>query len=181
MLYTCSKYTVMDTQQESKTASIKSFNPKQSITRAKNKRTSSPIWTIPVSGKRDIVWASKMERVAIIRKGLPYETIDVISKKADLPVKKILHLLGLAQTTYNKKKRENDLLGGQDSEVVLVLTELLEFGVEVFNHEKEKFQRWLKKPNVSLGGNTPISLFDSQTGIQEIRNALNRLEFGNMA
>jgi uncharacterized protein (DUF2384 family) len=32
-----------------------------------------------------------------------------------------------------------------------------------------------------LGGNTPESLFDSLTGIQEVKNALNRLEYGNLA
>ncbi|MDZ7607711.1 MAG: MbcA/ParS/Xre antitoxin family protein [Cyclobacteriaceae bacterium] len=62
-----------------------------------------------------------------------------------------------------------------------MLSEVLDFGLEVFNDEKEKLQRWLKKPNLSLGGVTPESLFDSITGIQEVRNALNRLEYGNMA
>ncbi|WP_317130295.1 MbcA/ParS/Xre antitoxin family protein [Salegentibacter sp. 24] len=47
-----------------------------------------------------------------------------------------------------------------------------------------------KKKNFSVGyknlifhweGVTPISLFDSLTGIQEVRNALNRLEYGNLA
>lgn len=70
---------------------------------------------------------------------------------------------------------------GRDSEIVLVLTELLEFGTDVFNSETEKFQRWLQKPNISLGGATPISMFDSLTGIQEVRNFLNRLEYGNLA
>lgn len=77
--------------------------------------------------------------------------------------------------------RHNDLLSGRNSEVVLVLTELLDFGLEVFNNEAEKFHRWLKKPNPSLGGVTPESLFDSLKGIQEVRNSLNRLEHGNMA
>jgi putative toxin-antitoxin system antitoxin component (TIGR02293 family) len=98
-----------------------------------------------------------------------------------LPVKQVLHLFGVPQTTYNKKRRDNDLLSGRDSEIILVLTELLDLGIEVFNNEAEKFQRWLKKPNISLGGVTPESLFDSLTGIQEVRNSLNRLEYGNLA
>jgi putative toxin-antitoxin system antitoxin component (TIGR02293 family) len=122
-----------------------------------------------------------MERVAIIRKGLPYESIEVISKRTDLPIKRVLHFLGVPQTTYNKKKRDNDLLSGRDSELILMLTELLDFGLEVFNNEAEKFHRWLKKPNISLGEITPESLFDSLTGIQEVRNSLSRLEYGNLA
>lgn len=122
-----------------------------------------------------------MERVSIIRKGLPYETIEFISKKAGLPVKKILLLLDIPQTTYNKKTRENARLSGRDTEILLVLTELLDYGVEVFNNEREKFLRWLKKPNVSLGNVDPESLFDSLSGIQEVRNSLNRIEYGNTA
>lgn len=114
------------------------------------------------------------------RNGLHYESIEIISTRTNLPVKQVLHLLGIPLTTYNKKKRDHDLLTGRDSEVILVLTELLDFGLEVFNNEKEKFQRWLKKPNISIEGVSPESLFDSLTGIQEVRNCLNRLEYENM-
>lgn len=160
-------------------ADTKSYNPKKSIQRARRK-TGSLKWRIKVT-EGEYVWATKMDRVNIIRKGLPYESIEVISQRAGLPVKQVLSLFGLPQTTYNKKKRDKDLLNGRDSEVVLILTELLDFGLDVFNNELEKFQRWLKKPNISLGSATPESLFDSLTGIQEVRNSLNRLEYGNLA
>ncbi len=170
----------MATKGDKESVNIKTFDPKKSIHRAKSAKAKSAKWSIRVTG-HDYVWGTSMDRVAIIRTGLPYESIEVISKKADLPVKKVLQLLGVPQTTYNKKKRDNDILSGRDSELILVLTEVLAFGLEVFNHENEKFQRWLKKPNVSLGNATPASLFDSLTGIQEVRNSLNRLEYGNMA
>ena len=122
-----------------------------------------------------------MERVSLIRRGLPYESIEILSHRANMPIKQILQLLSLPQTTYNSRKKNNVVLDGRNSEVVLVLTELLEYGLEVFNFEEDKIQRWLKKPNLSLGGTTPESLFDSLTGIQEVKNALNRLEYGNLA
>jgi putative toxin-antitoxin system antitoxin component (TIGR02293 family) len=170
----------MVTKERKGTSNIKAFDPKKSIKRAGKVRAASSKWVIVTpSGK--VTWGSRIERVAIIRKGLPYESIEVIGQKANLPVRQILHYLGVAQTTYNKRKREKVLLSGRDSEVVLLLSEVLDFGLEVFNNEKEKFQRWLNKPNLSLGNITPESLFDSITGIQEVRNALNRLEYGNMA
>ena len=57
----------------------------------------------------------------------------------------------------------------------------MDFGSEVFNNEEDKFQRWLKKQNISLGGNSPESLLDSATGIQEVKNCLYRIEYGNLA
>ena len=158
----------------------KAIDPKKSIHRARVNKATNPKWSIEVADG-EYAWSTKMDRVEIIRNGLPYESIEVISRRVNLPVKQVLQFLDIAQTTYNKKKKDKDLLTGRDSEVILVLTELLDFGIEVFNHEKEKFQRWLKKPNISLGGVTPESLFDSLTGIQEVKNSLNRLEHGNMS
>ena len=158
---------------------IKTFNPEKSIKRARERGTIRA-WTISTANG-NVTWSNNIERMDIIRKGLPYEAIEAVGDKADLSTKKMLHYMGIAQTTYNKKKRENYLLSRRDSEAVLVLSELLDFGLQVFSNEKEKFQRWLKKPNVSLGSVPPESFFDSLTGIQEVKNALNRLEHGNMA
>jgi putative toxin-antitoxin system antitoxin component (TIGR02293 family) len=165
---------------EKSTQTVTKFDTEKSIRRAKAKRKGKSQWSIKVPNG-EYVWSNKMERVGLIRKGLSYESIEVISKRTDLPIKHVLTILGIPQTTYNKKKREQNLLSGRDTEVVLVLTELLDFGLEVFNDEGEKFKRWLKKPNLSLGGVKPQNLFDSITGIQEVKNSLNRLEYGNMA
>ena len=169
----------MNNRKENSLENIRKYDPARSIQRDRATKL-NPQWRIQVADG-EFVWATRMDRVAIIREGLPYESIEIISKRADLPVKQILFLFGVPQTTYNKKKRDKELLSGRDSEVVLILTELMDFGIEVFNNEVEKFQRWLKKPNISLGGATPNSLFDSLTGIQEVRNSLNRLEYGNLA
>ncbi|MEC4048895.1 antitoxin Xre/MbcA/ParS toxin-binding domain-containing protein [Flavobacterium sp. SUN046] len=158
----------------------KVLNVKESIGRAVVTKSSFPIWKLESEGK-EYTWTNKMERVNLIRKGVPYGSIEVISKRIDVPIKKMLHLFGLPQTTYNKKRREQSLLNGRDSEIVLILTELVDYGIEVFNNDKIKFQRWLKKSNASLGGSTPESLLDSITGIQEVENCLNRIEYGNFA
>jgi putative toxin-antitoxin system antitoxin component (TIGR02293 family) len=158
----------------------KTFDIQQSIKRAKDSKQNSYIWSIELQDKK-YVWTSKMDRVAIIRKGLPYETFEFIGKRINIPVNQVLSIFGVPQTTYNKKRREKSLLSGRDSEAVLMLTELIDFGIQVFNNEEEKFQRWLKKPNISLGGTSPESLLDSITGIQEVKNCLSRLEYGNLA
>lgn len=165
---------------ENQISKQKIFNPKESISRAKVARASSPKWRLESEG-HEYTWTSKLERVGIIRTGVPYASIEVISKRINVPVKEVLHLFGLPQTTYNKKRREKSLLNGRDSEVILLLTELVDFGIEVFNHEEDKFQRWMKKINFSLGDTTPESMLDSITGIQEVRNCLNRIEYGNLA
>ena len=158
----------------------KAFDPKISVERARIAKISPVQWRLKSEG-HEYIWSTKLERVSIIRAGIPYAAIDVIGKRINIPVKEVLQMIGLPQTTYNKKRREKSMLSGRDSELILLLTELLDFGIEVFNNEEEKFQNWLKKQNISLGGNSPESLLDSVTGIQEVKNCLNRIEYGNLA
>lgn len=130
---------------------------------------------------RNYTWSTNDEKITLIRKGLPYAAIETISKRTKIPVNHYLSSLEIVQTTYNKKKKSQAILSKQDSEFIVELIELYEFGLSVFNNESEKFQRWLRKPNISLGNTSPDSLFDSLTGIKEVKKALNRIEFGNMA
>lgn len=157
------------------------FNTDKGVRRASRVKPYGLSESVISTDSGSIKWTTSSQRIAIIREGIPYDAIETIGDKANLPIRRVLEFLEVPQTTYNKHKRERKRLSGRESELILVLNEVLDFGLEVFNQEEEKFQRWLKKPNPSLGGVSPESLFDSVTGIQEVRNALNRLEYGNMA
>lgn len=159
---------------------IKPFDTKRSVENAIGKSSASSISGLN-KGDKEYHWSTKLERVAAIRAGIPYKSIDTLSKRLNNPVKSVLALIGIPQTTYNKKKNEHLLLDSRDSELLILINELLDYGLEVFNHEEEKFHRWLKKPNPSIGGYSPESMLDTVTGINEVKFSLNRLEFGNLA
>jgi len=158
----------------------KPFDIKRSIQNASEKTTAFKKSSIFFDGK-EYKWNTGLERVETIRAGIPFRSIEEISKKLNNPIKSVLVMLGIPQTTYNKKKSEQKLLDSRESELIIMIQELIDFGLEVFNNEEEKFHRWLKKPNISLGGNSPESMFDTVTGINEVKFSLNRLEFGNLA
>lgn len=165
---------------EKEVQKIKAFNPARGIAKASAARGAAQRWQLEAEG-RMYSWTTRLERVGIIRAGVPYAAIDVISKRINMPLNEVLQIMDVPQTTYNKKRREKSLLNGRDSEIILLLTELVDYGLDVFNHEEEKFQRWLKKQNIALGGHAPESLLDTTTGIQEVKNCLNRIEYGNLA
>jgi putative toxin-antitoxin system antitoxin component (TIGR02293 family) len=126
-------------------------------------------------------YETSIQKLEHIRNGMPYSTVEALSNRAELPVKRMLEYLGLPQTTYNKRKREGERLSTRDTELLLSLYELLEYGLEVFNQDHSLFDNWLKKHNPALGGYTPESLFDTYTGMQEVRNSLQMIDFGNFA
>ncbi len=126
-------------------------------------------------------YETSIQKLEQIRHGMPYSTVETLSNRAELPVKRMLEYLGLPQTTYNKRKREGERLSTRDTELLLSLYELLEYGLEVFNQDHALFDNWLRKPNPALGGYMPESLFDTYTGMQEVRNSLQIIDFGNFA
>nr|WP_314898322.1 antitoxin Xre/MbcA/ParS toxin-binding domain-containing protein [uncultured Flavobacterium sp.] len=162
------------------TQRTKPFDTKRSIQNASGKGITIRKSTLNSDGK-EYNWSNKLERVSVIRAGIPYDSIEVISRRLNNPVKSVLAIVGIPQTTYNKKKSEHLLLDSRDSELVILINELIDYGLEVFNNEEGKFQRWLKKSNLSIGGNSPESMLDTITGINEVKFSLNRLEFGNLA
>ena len=156
------------------------FDTKRSVAKAQE-LVSEDSNSLQTSDGKEYTWNGSMERLHLVREGIPYQCIEVISQRLNRPVKSVLNWVGMPQTTYNKKKSDRSLLDSRDSELILLMSELIDFGIEVFNGEHEKFERWMKKPNLSLGGSSPESLLDTITGITEVKYCLNRLEFGNFA
>lgn len=156
------------------------FDTQRSVEKAQELRGDDNS-SLQTSDGKEYTWNGSMERLHLVREGIPYQSIEVISQRLNRPIKSVLNWVGMPQTTYNKKKSDRSLLDSRDSELILLLSELIDFGVEVFNGEHKKFERWMKKPNLSLGGSTPESLLDTVTGISEVKFCLNRIEFGNFA
>jgi hypothetical protein len=64
----------MDKSMEKSKTGMKTFNPKASIKRAEKVKAQRPKWAI-VTSSGLVTWENRMERIAIIRKGLPYDAI----------------------------------------------------------------------------------------------------------
>ncbi|WP_013320270.1 antitoxin Xre/MbcA/ParS toxin-binding domain-containing protein [Gloeothece verrucosa] len=54
---------------------------------------------------------------------------------------------------------------------------VLNYAVEVFENS-EVAQNWLKRPNKALGEVIPLDLLDTEQGVQQVYELLNRIEYG---
>jgi hypothetical protein len=52
----------------------------------------------------------------------------MLSKRINRPVKNILSILNMPQTTYNKKKTEQSLLDSRNSELLMLINDLIDYG-----------------------------------------------------
>jgi uncharacterized protein (DUF2384 family) len=55
---------------------------------------------------------------------------------------------------------------------------LLKYGIKVFNNEINKFSSWLLKNNTALGNRIPNDLLETLEGRIEIKNILDKIEYG---
>ncbi len=165
---------------KSKRTTTKPFNLKRSLKKTGSGGNSKQKSTLQ-SDQKEYTWSTSMERVSIAREGIPFGSIEYVSHRLNLPIKSILSYIGMPQTTYNKKKSESAFMESRDSELILMINELIDYGQEVFNGDQTKFLRWFQKTNLSLGGVSPETLLDTITGIDEVRYALDRIESGNFA
>jgi putative toxin-antitoxin system antitoxin component (TIGR02293 family) len=121
---------------------------------------------------------SVSDSLNIIRQGLPVGTLD-----------KGMVILGLSKTEYakiigvnlrslqRKMKEPNATLSPTSSEHALMLTDMVKQADEYFG-DRDATLRWLNKPSVVFGKETPLSLCDTVTGINLVTEEINKLKYG---
>ena len=63
------------------------------------------------------------------------------------------------------------------SEKIVGLADIYSYGYEVFE-EENRFNQWMFRPNIALGGLPPFDLIDNQFGREEVKNLIGRIDYG---
>jgi hypothetical protein len=56
------------------------------------------------SDGKEYRWSNKLERVGVIRAGIPYDSIELISRRLNNPVKSVLAIIGIPKQHTTKRK-----------------------------------------------------------------------------
>lgn len=130
--------------------------------------------------------ADAMERVRIVKAGVPAEVVDLIAKRMAMPKEKLAGTLGLARATIDRKVRENKPLSPDESSRVLGMARLVG-QVESLVEESgrpEGFDaaawvaQWLEEPVPALGGRRPAELMDTPEGQVVVAQLVARMQSG---
>ena len=88
--------------------------------------------------------------------------------------------LHISERTLQRYRKEKRSFNQVQSEKILEIVLLMNFGSEVFG-SRERFSSWLETENLALGKIKPKQLMDSSFGVGIIKDELQRIEHGLLA
>lgn len=133
--------------------------------------------------------APALERIEIIRNGIPAAEAKRIIETLGLSQGTALQALKLSPATVNKKAKQDHTLSPAESERVIGIARLvgqLETMIQE-SGDAEGFDaaawmsRWLQEPLPSLGGRRPLDLMDTMEGQGLVSAALSQVQSGAYA
>lgn len=114
--------------------------------------------------------------VGDVRDGLPYAALERLQEAAALTQGQMATLLGIPERTIARRKNEGRLTA-TESDRVDRTERILRLAAEVLE-DAGKARTWLQRPNRGLGGETPLSMLDTDRGVRAVEGVLMRLEHG---
>lgn len=120
---------------------------------------------------------SEFDYVELIREGLPFESLAAAAKALDLSEDQVLAALRIPKRTAARRKAANERLRATESERLLRLARAMATATDVLGDRKEA-AGWLQRPHPVLGDASPISLLDTDIGLQKVLDILSRIEYG---
>jgi putative toxin-antitoxin system antitoxin component (TIGR02293 family) len=133
--------------------------------------------------------ATGIERVQMIRDGVPATVLEEIVRKMDIPKERLYTTLRLPRSTVDRKIRNNGTLSAEHSERVIGLERLIG-QVEVMvaqsgnpqGFEAERWVgEWLDRPLPALGGAKPADFMDTMEGQDLVSRLLAQSQSGAYA
>lgn len=141
-----------------------------------------PMSVISLLGGDEVLHArprTYIEWIEVIRQGIPSSAVDSLARSIRVSQSEFSTLLGIPERTLVRRKKEGVLSSEESAKLVRM--------ARVTNRAREVFEdfgaalEWLKSPNASLLGATPISLLDTEIGAESVMDTLGRIEHGVFA
>lgn len=114
--------------------------------------------------------------IAALTRGLAIQELEDLRDSLDLPMEKLIPLLGMSKATLHRRKIQGRL-EPDESDHVLRFARLIGHAVEVLE-SPENARRWLNSPQVGLGGAVPLDYARTEVGAREVEDLLGRIDYG---
>jgi len=112
-----------------------------------------------------------------IRQGEARSRVDEVAGRIGLTDREMADILNLSERSLHRQAAEKTL-DSNKTERLLLLEQLIEHGLSVFDGQQAVFARWLRSPRPSLGNVAPVTLLDTLAGFGFVDDELSRIEEG---
>ncbi len=120
---------------------------------------------------------SLAEYIGLIRRGLSFRAFENVAHQLGIDSdEESANALGIDLTTLDLRRREQRLKP-IESERLIRLARVTQRALQVLESERIVL-RWLRSPNASLGGATPLGMLDTDLGTGAVEEVLGRIEYG---
>jgi len=111
-----------------------------------------------------------------VRKGLPFAALSAVMEQYGISRAVLCDILYLSPRNFLRRK-EQKRLSADESDRLYRLARVLAHANRVFEDPEESVD-WIKTPNAALGKQQPLTLLDTDIGVQQVEQVLGRLEHG---
>jgi len=114
--------------------------------------------------------------IEVLQVGLPVQELNELQATLEVPMEKLVPMLGISKATLHRRKAEGKL-DPAESDRVVRFARLMGKAVEVLESE-ENARQWLTSPQFGLGGAVPLEYAETEVGAREVEDLLGRIEYG---
>lgn len=132
--------------------------------------------------------ATPLEMVEMERLGVPGAFITDLSKRMDIPSKRIYEVLRIPPATAARKSNQGANVDGRAGLAAIGMIKLISLAQEIVDDstadEAKEFDvvrwlgQWIEQPQPALGGSKPSEYLDTPTGVELVCKVLGAMRSG---
>ncbi len=111
-----------------------------------------------------------------VRKGLPFAALTAVMEHYRISREVLCAILHLSARNFLRRK-EQRRLAPDESDRLYRLARVIAHANRVFE-DPEDSADWIQSPNVALGKQEPLTLLDTDIGVEQVDQVLGRIEHG---
>ncbi len=113
----------------------------------------------------------------VIERGMPVSSAEALKGRFAVPDGVLAELLGLSEKTLSRARAAQRRLDPVASDRLFRVARIGALAIDVLEDEQRAIS-WLKRPQIGLGGRTPLALLTTDIGRDQVEKLLLRIEHG---
>jgi putative toxin-antitoxin system antitoxin component (TIGR02293 family) len=111
------------------------------------------------------------------REGLPVKALPALAQELSIELKALAKVVGISDRTLSRRLASGARLTADESDRTMRVARVFAQAKNTFGNPV-KAAHWLNAPNRVMEGETPLSMLDTDAGVQWVETILGRIDYG---